>query len=511
MTKGNSLPAASAVFWSAAISAVYFYVALTRGGHDPLWMDEVLAVTAARQPGFSGVWHAIWVGTDFSPPLFHFLLHCLPASPIAERVVSILALYGAACCVAALAHAERPGALCLVAFVATLASPLFFFAIQVREYAALAFLLALSLLAWSRLTDGAPRPGRLAGLWLILALSISLHFYGVLSVLVVAVCEILRTWDRREMRWRVWGMLLALAPVALAWVPLARHLSLLNAADQQGMAYYARPTWPRLAGAVAVLLFGTPAAALSWAGLAIGAGIFRLSGRRKPSSSPGGGPPARRPRIPNAGIVCLALFALPLGAFILARWGTGAFSLRYASGLALLPGLMFALLPPDLPHERILVRVLLPVLCVSLFFLVRTPSFLGAELTLLHEARLPLPVVVADGRNYIEIVEAASEPVRSRLVFLATPPGEASPDPTNENALRRLASLAPRFQVAAVDRFVAGHPCFYLLRPLAAAPLPLAGALSRQGLVGPEIARAGRAELRIAGTGGASCPGEGPP
>lgn len=505
MSKGSITPATSTRACFVAISAVYFCVALTRAGHDHLWMDEVLTVIAAHQPGFAGVWHAIWVGTDFSPPLYHFLLHCLPSSPLAERAVSILALYGAACCIAALVHAERPGALSLAAFAATLTSPLFFFAIQVREYAALAFLLALSLLTWSRLADDTPRPARLAGMWLLLALSISLHFYGILSVLVVAVCEGLRSWDRREMRWRVWGMLLALAPVALAWVPLARHLALLNAADQMGFAYYARPSWSHLAGAVAMLLFGPPAAIISWGALAASAGICRLSGPHKQDAhkrGPGGA------QLSNAGIACLALLALPLGAFLLACWGTGAFSLRYAAGLALLPGLMFALVPPDLPHEQTLVGVLLSALCGTLLFQIRPPSSFAAELALLAEAPAPGAVVVADGLHYIELVEAAPEPVRSRLVFMVIPPGEVSPDPTNENAVRRLASLDSRFRIASVERFVAGHPCFYLLRPLAAGS---AGALARQGLVGPEIARTGQAELRVAGTAAASCLGESRP
>src|SRR5689334_25099215 len=59
------------------LSAAYLYAATARSIADHFWMDEVLAVVAARQPGLSGVWHAIWSGTDFSPPTYHYLLHGL--------------------------------------------------------------------------------------------------------------------------------------------------------------------------------------------------------------------------------------------------------------------------------------------------------------------------------------------------------------------------------------------------------------------------------------------------
>ena len=152
--------------------------------------------------------------------------------------------------------------------------------------------------------------------------------------------------------------------------------------------------------------------------------------------------------------------------------------------------------------------VLLSVLGVTLIFQIRTPPSFAAELALVAEVPAPGAVVVAGGLHYIELVEAAPEPIRSRLVFLATPPGEVSSDPTNENATRRLASLDSRFRVVPSAQFVARHPCFYLLRPLVAGA---GGALARQGLVGPEIARTGQSELRVAGTAAASCRGESHP
>ena len=47
------------------ISVTFFYAAISRSVSDHFWMDEVLAVTAAREPTLSGVWQAIWSRNRF--------------------------------------------------------------------------------------------------------------------------------------------------------------------------------------------------------------------------------------------------------------------------------------------------------------------------------------------------------------------------------------------------------------------------------------------------------------
>src|SRR5580704_11692392 len=57
------------------VSIAFCYAAVTRAINDHFWMDEVLAVSAAGQETWARVWDAIWSGTDFSPPTYHFFLH----------------------------------------------------------------------------------------------------------------------------------------------------------------------------------------------------------------------------------------------------------------------------------------------------------------------------------------------------------------------------------------------------------------------------------------------------
>lgn len=232
-----------------AIVVVFSLVALFRATHAPLWMDEVLAVTAAQQSDVAGVVRAILAGTDFSPPSYHLLVHGLLGAGLPEqlaaRLPSILAVAGAGWCVFAIARSRFGSLVALIALAVTIAGPLLDYAVQARPYGLTTFLLAAALALWDRVEQAKARElPALAGIWAALAACVSLHFYGILAVATLGICEALWTLVHRRIRWLAWAALAAVGPVFLAWMPLARHLRTISAGDQAGPGFTAIPPLP---------------------------------------------------------------------------------------------------------------------------------------------------------------------------------------------------------------------------------------------------------------------------
>jgi hypothetical protein len=430
-------------------------------------MDEVLAVTAARQPTLSGVWHAIWSGSDFSPPTYHFLLHGFINSLGAEhdrllwRVPSILALYGAACCIFLLLLKSQLGrAAAVLGFAMVLASGLFEYAIQVRQYALLALGVAAALLIWSSIDEARPKKARACGLWLVLSACLCLHFYGVVQVAAVGTAELAYAISRRRVRVPVWSALLLTVPVEIALYPLASHLATFNNADNLAPGFYAKPTLDAFLRAVRAIIggggFGIP--------LLLAAVLVTAAGRLRKRLDP----PATRSTAPGAGLsrlemVMIGLCALPVTAFAFSLLVTKAFSARYMASAALLPAILIPYLLDRSPWRRTASLALVPLVVVVLWKRAQPTLGIADTLAVLQKAKPPLPIVVGEGLLYIELMEATEPSLRARLVYLTRPAGSFSPDPSNENAVVRLAGLRPEFQVSDMNAFLSAHPGFYVL------------------------------------------------
>ena len=406
----------------------------------PLWMDEVLAVTAAMQSGWSGVYRAIWAGTDFSPPTFHFLLHVLPALPthtlIVSRLPSVIAGLCAALCIYGIARRRFELPVAIIAFGVTLSSPLFEYAVQARQYALTTCLLAAALALWDDLPSQSGRYWlRLLGIWGALAGCVSLHFYGIVAVGTVVLCETLWTAFSRKLRLPVWGALVAVGPVFLAWMPLATHLREISALDQLAPEFYGRPTLEGFYHAVIDLTVGGRPQTIAYGGVffAILIGTFWLQPRTETAAMA----KAKRSIADldrNLVILLFALSALPFGAFMMSVVATGSFVPRYAVGVTLLPGLALASVVHLTSRASLAALLAMPFVALSLVVqakgLDRAPAMLTA-LRILHDGTRGAPVFVGDGLLYIEMVGASSSEERARMAYISTPKDETSPDPTN--------------------------------------------------------------------------------
>jgi len=74
-----------------------------------------------------------------------------------------------------------------------------------------------------------------------------------------------------------------------------------------------------------------------------------------------------------------------------------------------------------------------------------------------------LPIVIAEGLRFFEIEEAAPTPIRDRLIYVTLPEGAASPDPSNENQVKRWIDVRTDLRIEAPSHFLATHPRFHVL------------------------------------------------
>ncbi len=477
------------------VSVVYFYAAISRSVADHLWMDEVLAVSAARQPSLAAIWHAIWNGTDFSPPTYHALLHGLvktvggAGGRLVWRVPSIVAVYGAALCTYLLLLKSSLGrSAALLGFAIVPAFGLFAYAVQARQYALLAFGLAAALLLWRGMDDQRGRNARAFGLWFVLAACLCLHFYGIVEVAAIGTAELIYWITRKRFRIAVWAALALTAAVEVALYPLASHLAAFNSGDSIAPAYYAKPTLQALLGAVYQLIDGGRFGTLLLLSTIAMMAAARLADRSGPR-------PARAGQ--NAGLselemAMISLCMLPLFAFAFSLFVTKSFSARYMAAAALLPAIAVPYVLDKLTWRQVAPLALLPLAAGVLVLRAHAPDPVAAALAVLEQEKPSAPVVVGEGLLYIELMEAADAQTRSELVYLKRPAGSSSPDPTNENEVIRLASFHPEYRVSGETAFLEDHERFYLLsRPGMSTDTTTPALINSGKLGGPAYAKGG--------------------
>jgi hypothetical protein len=159
----------------------------------------------------------------------------------------------------------------------------------------------------------------------------------------------------------------------------------------------------------------------------------------------------------------IALGALPFVAFAFSLFATHSFSSRYMAGAALLPAIAVPYALDRLLSWRTASLALVPLIVAPLVLHTPTAHGIPDALAVVDATKPPLPIVVGEGLLYIELMEAAAPPTRLRLFYLTRPAGLASPDPTNENEVTRLAGLRSDYLVDDTNAFLAAHKDFYVL------------------------------------------------
>ncbi len=444
----------------ALATVLYGLCTIAAALSTPYWMDEVLAVWAARQPTAGAVWGALSKGAEFSPPVFHWLLHGLIRlglhGRLAMRAASILAVYGVAWCAFGLVRRRREVGVAALAFTFVLASGLVDYAVQARPYALVALCFSLAVVLWHGFEDSRRQGLAAAGIGLLLGLAIGLHFYAVLLAGTLGLVELAWSVKYRRIRWPMLAAIGLGGASILLWWPILRHVAAFNRGDTAAPEYYAHPTLAKLGDAYVGVLAGhtqvlaSPLLVLMVAGIA----AFVLSLRT-------------RWRISDLDLVGAAACLIPVGVYGFAVVVSHTFNERYGIACALGFALVVARSAAALPHARWTALALGAVLLVGMLFPLRTASLaddLRADAALAERAPPGLPIATGDGLRFLELSENTDRATGARLVYLTAPHETDLGDPTNEHQVERWKTIDPRLAVVPAADFFAAHRQFLLFR-----------------------------------------------
>jgi hypothetical protein len=385
-----------------------------------------------------------------------------PASsqPLLWRVPSILAVYGASVCIWLMARIHMSPLVAILSLGLVLSLGLFQFAVLARQYALLSFCLAAALLLWSGFEQTTRPLLRSFGLWLVLTLCLSLHFYGLIEVATIGLAELIWALSRRRIRLPIWLSLFATAPIEAALFPLATHLAKINSGDSGSGAYYGKPTVGRfLHAAFDVLIGGKHGVLLLVAALLVIAAVHLPGLRRRLQHD---SPTDVEKRYSSFEIAITALACLPAMVFGLSLI-THSFSMRYMAPGMLFPAIVAPYLINRSAARRTVALALIPAIAALLLYQSHAPDPPADALRVAQTGSVHAPIVVAEGGLYIELMQSADAAMRSRLVYLRRPAGTISPDPTNENEVIRLASFHPEYHVSDQAIYLRTHPQFEVL------------------------------------------------
>jgi 4-amino-4-deoxy-L-arabinose transferase-like glycosyltransferase len=452
-------------FFIVLFSILFFLGVCGAAANKLLWYDELTTLYIDHQPRLSQTLALIYADKDGNPPLFHILsymsLKLFGENAIAVRLPEILGFWTMC--------------LCLYRFVARRSSPLhgmiamlfpcitaaYGYAYEARPYGLVLGCCGMALVFWQRATEGEPRVGALTGLALSLAAAVSCHYYAVLLYAPLGIGELVRCWRSKKPDIPLWTALVVSGAPILAFLPIiAKHSHYKD-------LFWAKAHWIDTLGFYVFLL--QPATVPVVLALLIVALAWK----------PGSAPPLKRmtvgPYVHEMAAV-ISLAALPLFAMILAKAFTGAFTERYALAAVAGISVLVALIPAA--HEGSQPRIAAGVavafgisfVVVQFFYmpgLMRGPDNPLARLALPSGNDSPdTPVVVSDGRLFLQMFYYCPPELRSRLYFLAD--SEAAMKYTGAgNVDVELPAMTSYLSLNVVPyrQFIASHKRFQLYGP----------------------------------------------
>ncbi len=456
------------------LSAVYFYATAATSWQNEFWMDEAVAAQTAQLPSARAIIDAIWGGQQMSPPGYYLSLHFiipliwfLPIQ-IAARFPSIIAAYTTAVIIFILLRPRMDIAISLFCFGLMLSMGLFPFAVQVREYVFLVLFLSLALLFWDNMETTTRQRLNGLGIWIVLALSLVSHVYGILDFATIAICEALWIVTRRQWRPAIIIPLICVIPVELAISPLIMHLSTFSALDASSPNFYGKPTFQNFIHSVTVILFGGDFGFTVI--LAVGSLIFVLYYVRRLMGDDElevlTVPQQPQKVLSRLEIMMISLALIPILAFLFSSLITRSYSERYITGVTLLAPMAAGTVLGRLRDGRTVALLLTPLLLYDLLHKARPdPGVYGGVIPALERYALDstLPIVIDDGVFFSQALYAAGPAMRSRIVMLTTDDGVPPRDPTNQNMMLRTSKYVDYVHVAKLDNFLKTYPRFYLL------------------------------------------------
>lgn len=451
------------------IALLLSYVAvasLLQASNRAFWFDEIFTVAIARLPSMRDVLHALGAAADTSPPGFYvverFLSGLVDNEMVGFRLASIVAVPLTCLCLFVFTRRDTDPVAASIAAVLPLLTVLYStFSIEARPYALMACALSFAAVAWQR----AARPMWSFVLGLTLMAAMSIHYYAVFALVPFTLAE--GTWSARNrlIRPRVWLALLAGGLSFVAYWPLLKGLR-----DVYGQNYWAKASVFRaIASYDEYMSLMTVGAMFGFVAVLSGALVIYLARTivpRADDSIPPDVPPANC-------VLALGFLWLPWIALVAAKVGGGGVAARYTIGAALGLAMSSGYVAYWLGRRA----SALLLMCLLLAFASKETVFWGAEYygrnvrrvdiegfdALLSHGDRALPVVVANGREFVSLAYYASRETASRLVALLDP--ESARVRTGTDSIELDIQVLQRYLpivVQTYEEFEAAHVTFLL-------------------------------------------------
>jgi hypothetical protein len=383
-----------------------------------LWYDELFTFYMSTLPDWSAIWGALKDGADLNPPFFYIVtrlsITLFGANEIATRLPGFVGYAAAAVAVYRFSKSLFGPPAGLLSALLLLGASSAEYAAEGRAYGLLLGLTAWAIFFWQRATASPNAVSYRLGLSLLLTLALLTHCYGVLVMIPFGVGCLVRWWRIRKVERGLATAVMLPGFAVVSYLPL---MSALGPVAMDNIIF--RPAAERLprfyAGLIQELTLP-----------AIGALVLiALSWRRANAE-----PEERADRMPSESWALSATFLLiPLFAWLLALTATRVFMERYGLpavlGIAILPPCMIYLAPAG---RRFADKT--TALC-CLFFLaslayermdwVVTQVQLGSAkypVPFEQTERPELPLVLANGLDYLEMNHYANEAIRGRMQYL---------------------------------------------------------------------------------------------
>lgn len=219
----------------AFLVLVFGYLAYF-SGHKLLWFDELLSYYTEHAPTAAAVLK-IQAATPVSldPPLYHLLGHWMLSLGFnAAFAIRFPSLAGSLLMVVGVYFYTKriAGFYAAAISIAGLILTYDFYLVDARPYGILLGATGLSLLLWQNCIHNIGRRLSLPGLFLVLGLAVSCHYFGILVPVPLLLAELFRTIRRRKLDVAVVAVLFASYTLAAFWLPF------LHAAGQYKAHYY---------------------------------------------------------------------------------------------------------------------------------------------------------------------------------------------------------------------------------------------------------------------------------
>lgn len=440
----------------------YWWGAIHLGARQHLANDDVYTLWMIKSPS---IIQALKLGADTAPPAFYWLMKAscklVGYTDLGLRLPTILAVFVFVAAIFELLRKHVGAALAAAAAILSLFGSADANALFARPPALMMAAFALLCLVWEHDRTEKPKLWRSAAITALLGFAISMHFYSVLFVPIMALLELVWTSEHGIIRTRHWMGIVAGACTLLLWLPVIGPIYRMTHASAKSPAYYAHPTPLHLLQYLSNIAFNSNLIFMMMVLLLL-AGTYRWIEIRRRSSRL-----APAPLADNLGAIGFAAAIYPLLTYLFTLVVTHVFNERYIVSCALGISIAVALLIRSLSWPRML-EVLLLVIVVGIYdknalTVIRHPVNPLAHIESVIE-KIPGndPVALPDGGSFFAVQESTDPGVRARSVYLFLPKGMSDADTEPGRIAQAWHALRPELPIYDNADFLAHQKSFYI-------------------------------------------------